>query len=105
MTNYILTHAPRVTLVNIVADESTILMYASLFKFSSQNRIASINYWIHLLMFCPVCFTLWILLQYVIDTVRRVQDWYLTYTTITGSSFDRKAESTNSMIKHVDYKH
>jgi len=31
---------------------------------------------------------------------------YLTYTTITGNSFDRKkAESTNLMIKLVNYKH
>ena len=31
---------------------------------------------------------------------------YLTYTTIIGISFDKKkAESTNSMIKHVNYTH
>jgi len=30
---------------------------------------------------------------------------YLTYMTITGNSFDRKkAESTNMMIKHNNYK-
>ena len=30
---------------------------------------------------------------------------YLTYATINGNSFDRKAESINSMITHVHYKH
>ena len=30
---------------------------------------------------------------------------YLTYTTVTGNSVDRKSRLNNSMIKHVNYKH